>query len=187
MALSLNPATKVVTIPQADLAFVSGTLYTLDTNQFRKDLWDMLSSETYIWMPAAFVHNTAVSIVGTTYARQILLINGYAVEFEDGQYSVRLEGSNNDIWDIQTGKLIQNQVQVIPTNSAGLIQTATSGLTPTESTELADIHDAHYNRRKLDKTAKTETLYEDNKTTPKVVFDTNTDVATEGLTELTPQ
>lgn len=33
----------------------------------------------------------------------------------------QLEGSNNNIWDVENGILNQNQVQVIPTNSAGLI------------------------------------------------------------------
>ena len=41
------------------------------------------------------------------------------VVFEDGQYAVRLEGSNNNLFD--EGVIIRNQVSIIPTNSAGLI------------------------------------------------------------------
>lgn len=120
MALSLNPSTKVITIPQADLTPEGGTLYSMDTNAFRLAVGVLLASEAYVWMPYAFQHNTEVTVAGTTYARTLEFINGYKVEFEDGQYSVRLEGSNNNIWEIPL-VLVQNQVQVIPTNAAGLI------------------------------------------------------------------
>jgi hypothetical protein len=121
MALSIDPATKVISVPQADLTPVSGTLYTLDTDQFRLDVLALLDDEDYIWMPTAYTHNTEVTVAGVTYARTIEFINGYSIEFEDGQYTVRLEGSNNNIFSVQDGILVQNQVQVIPTNSAGLI------------------------------------------------------------------
>jgi hypothetical protein len=121
MALSIDPATKVISVPQADLTPVSGTLYTLDTDQFRLDVLALLDDEDYIWMPTAYTHNTEVTVAGVTYARTLEFINGYSIEFEDGQYTVRLEGSNNNIFSVQDGILVQNQVQVIPTNSAGLI------------------------------------------------------------------
>ena len=122
MALTLNPATRVISVPQADLTLVTGTLYSLDTDQFRKDVFDLLSSQPYIWMPDAFAHNTEVTVAGTTFARTLEFINSYSVEFTpDSQWTVRLEGSNNNIFDVESGILVQNQVQVIPTNSAGLI------------------------------------------------------------------
>jgi hypothetical protein len=126
MALSIDPATKVISVPQADLTPVSGTLYTLDTDQFRLDVLALLDDEDYIWMPTAYTHNTEVTVAGVTYARTIEFINGYSIEFEDGQYTVRLEGSNNNIFSVQDGILVQNQVQVIPTNSTW---------TPTRSSE----------------------------------------------------
>lgn len=124
MAISLNPATKRFTVPEADLNLVGGTLYSLDTDGFRKEVNSLLSSEPYIWMPDAYTHNTEVTVAGTTFARTIEFINGYSVEFDDagGPYSVRLEGSNNNIFDIENGILVQNLIQVIPTNSAGLIR-----------------------------------------------------------------
>lgn len=128
MALSIDPATKVITIPQADLTLVTGTLYELDTNQFRKDVMALLDDEDYIWMPNAFTHNTEVTVAGTTFARTIEFINGYSVQFENGSYSVRLVGSNNNIFDVENGILVQNSVQVIPGNSAGLIVSTTADL-----------------------------------------------------------
>lgn len=124
MALSLDPATKLITIPQADLTFISGALYVLDTNQFKQDVMALLASESYIWMDDAFIHNTEVTVAGTTFARTIEFINGYSIQFEDtgGAYTVRLEGSNNNIFDVENGILIPTSlVTVVPTNSAGLI------------------------------------------------------------------
>lgn len=123
MALTIDPATKIVTIPQADLTFISGTLYEMDTNQFRLDLGALLDDEDYIWLPPAFNHNTEVTVAGTTFARTIEMINGYSITFSpDSQWSVRFVGSNNNLFDIENGILNQNQVQVIPGNSAGLIR-----------------------------------------------------------------
>ena len=124
MAISLDPDTRRFTVPEGDLTLVGGTLYSLDTDAFRKEVTSLLSSEPYIWMPDAYIHNTEVTVAGTTFARTIEFINGYSVEFDDagGAYSVRLEGSNNNIFDIQNGILVQNLIQVIPTNSAGLIR-----------------------------------------------------------------
>jgi hypothetical protein len=141
MALSLDPATRLITVPQADLTFVSGTLYSLDTDQFRKDVMTLLASEPYIWMPDAYIHNTEVTVAGTTFARTLEFINGYSVQFEftGSQYSVRLEGSNNNIFDVENGILVPTSlVTVIPTNSAGLILNAQSSLQPGDITDIAD-------------------------------------------------
>ena len=144
MALSLDPATRVITVPQADLTFVSGTLYTLDSDQFRKDVMTLLASEPYAWLPDAYRHNTEVTVAGVTYARTIEIINGFSVTFEDtgSAYTVRIEGSTNNIFDVENGILNPTAlVTVISTNSAGL-QTVTSGsgLDPTQSTQLQEIY-----------------------------------------------
>ena len=122
MALTLDPATKVITIPQADLTFVSGALYELDTDQFRKDVMTLLASEDYIWMDDAYSHNGEVTVAGTTFARTLEFINGYSITFENLVYSVRLVGSNNNIFDVENGILNPSgNVTVIAQNSAGLV------------------------------------------------------------------
>ena len=124
MALSIDWSLKRITIPQADLTLVSGSLYELDTNQFRLDLHALLDDENQIWMDDAFSHNTEVTVAGTTFARTIEIINGWSVTFENVAMSVRLAGSNNNIFDAQNGILInQANVNVIAQNSAGLIST----------------------------------------------------------------
>ena len=123
-------------MPESYLVLVGGTLYDLDTNKFRIDVITLLSDQYHIWMPDAFEHATLATIVGTDLARRIQLINNYSIEFEDGRYSVRLIGSNNNFFDVAGGFLVQNSVQVIPGNSAGLVQSSVSGLTREESEQL---------------------------------------------------
>lgn len=135
MAITIDPATKVISIPQSDCTLVSGTVYTLNTETvFRAQVNALLASEDYIWMDDAIAHNTEYTIAGLVYARSISIINGYTIEFTpDSQWSVVLEGSNNDLWDVLSGILVQNQVQVIPTNSAGLVNvSALAGATALE-------------------------------------------------------
>jgi hypothetical protein len=129
VALSINWATKVITVPQSDLTLVSGTLYELDTEVFRQDLNAIMASSEGMPFEDPMNHFTEVTISGVVYARLIEIINGYSIQFSpDSQWSVRLAGSNNNLWDIEAGILVQNQVQVIPQNSAGLTTPANTGL-----------------------------------------------------------
>ena len=137
--ISINWQTKVISIPQSYLTLISGVLYSLDTEQFRLDLKDLEDSEEGIPYLDTHRHVTETTIAGTTYARFIEIINGYSITFENGQYAVRLDGSNNNFFDIEAGILNVNNVQVIPTNSAGLIKVETgTGLSPEEQQQLAD-------------------------------------------------
>lgn len=121
MAYTVNWLTKVISIPKADLVLISGTLYELDTEVFRNNLHTIQASEAGIVNDDIFQRNAPYTVAGITYAQSIEIINGYSITFEDGAYSVRLVGSNNNIFDIESGILNQNQVQVIPNNSAGLV------------------------------------------------------------------
>lgn len=114
-------STYIIEIPQSYLTLISGTLYELDTNAFRLDLKALEASELGMPFPITHDHNTEYTVAGVTYARKVEILPPYSVEFEDGKYSVRLVGSNNNIFDVENGILVQNQVQVIPGNSAGLI------------------------------------------------------------------
>lgn len=122
--ISINWATQVIYVPQAYLTPISGTIYSLDTDVFRLDLKTLEDSEEGMPFPNTHNHNTEVTVAGITYARTIEIINGYSVEFEDAQYTVIIQGSNNNIFDVENGILVQNQVQIISTNSAGLITVA---------------------------------------------------------------
>jgi hypothetical protein len=121
MPISINWGTKVISVPQSYLTNITGTLYELDTDQFRLDLKALEDDEAGMPFPDTHRHNTEVTVVGVTYARVIEIINGYSITFENGSYSVRLAGSNNNFFDVENGILNQNNVQVIAQNAAGLI------------------------------------------------------------------
>lgn len=128
MAYVYDYATLTITVPQSDLTLVSGTLYDLDTKVFKETVADEQDSDRGIPFVNAISHNTEVTVAGTTFARTIELINGWSLTFEDlPNYTVRLVGSNNNLFDVANGILNQNQVQVISTNSAGLITVDTGG------------------------------------------------------------
>lgn len=115
--ISVNWETKVITVPKSYLLLVSGSVYQLDTNQFRLDLRD-LEDEVGEGMlyPNTHNHVAPITVSGVALARVIEIINGYSITFEDGHYRVILTGSNNNILDVTN----VNQVSIAPTNSAGL-------------------------------------------------------------------
>jgi hypothetical protein len=125
MTITIDEATQVITVEQSDLTSISGTLYELDTNVYRLAVGALLASERYMWMKPAFNHNGEVTVAGTTFARIIEQTNGYSLTFENLTYSVRLAGSNNNLFDVENGILTQNLVQVIAQNSAGLVRVDT--------------------------------------------------------------
>lgn len=124
MAISVDWTTLTFIVPQGDLTLVSGTLYEMDTeNYFRQQVNAIMASEEGIVFEDPLNHFTETVIAGVTYARLIEMINGYSVRFSpDSQWSVIYNGSNNNLFDVEAGILEQNQVQVIPQNSAGLIR-----------------------------------------------------------------
>ena len=139
MTISINWATKVINVPQADLTHISGTLYELDTDAFRLTLKDLEDDEVGMPFPDTHRHNAAITVAGVTFSRVIEIINGYSITFEDGQYTVRLAGSNNNFFDVENYILNQNQVQIISGNSAGLITVIQgSGVTQQDKTDIID-------------------------------------------------
>jgi hypothetical protein len=117
MAISINWATKVIFVPQADLTFISGVLYEHDVNAFRLALKSIEDSEDGMVFLDTHRHNTEVVLSGITYSRFFEIINGYTVEYEDGQYVVNCVGANHNLADVK----VANQVSLIIGNSAGLI------------------------------------------------------------------
>lgn len=142
MALSVNWATKVVTVPKADTTFVSTDpvsgreIREFDLSAFRLELKAIEASEEGIPFVDIHRHNTTVTISGVTLARVIEIINGYQIEFEDGQYAVNLVGANSNVADVA----VVNQVSIRANNSAGLIEvTSGSGLSPEQATYLLEL------------------------------------------------
>lgn len=134
MAISIDwGGTYVIYVPQADLTEITpGTHYELDVDWFRGQLNALQAAYPGIPFDDTHEHFTEVTVGGVTLARVVRVLAPYTVEFEDGQYRVDLTGANNNIADSDI--LVRNQVQVIPSNSAGLIvRTESTGVgTPAE-------------------------------------------------------
>lgn len=119
MAVSVDWATKIISIPRADMPITQTNpieIRTLDVDAFRLELKDLEDSEPGMPHLDTHRHNTEVTVGGVTLARVVEIINGYTVTFENGAYSVNLQGANNNIGDA----LNLNTVQVRSANSAGL-------------------------------------------------------------------
>jgi hypothetical protein len=129
VAITIDWATKIISVPQSDLILISGNKYYLDVDTFRLALKDLEDSEEGMAFPMTHNHNSVVVLSGVSYARVVEIINGYTVSFEDTgtPYSVRLQGANNNIFDVTN--VIAN-VSVIVTNSAGLIETGGGSSNP---------------------------------------------------------
>jgi len=142
VAISIDFATGVITIPQVDLTLISGSLYELPTEtKFRADVNALMDDEIGIVFDDPILHSTEVTIVGTTYARFIEVINGYSITFENLLMTVRLAESNNNLFDVENGILnASGNVTVVGQNSAGLIVVATgSGLDAGQDAKLTSV------------------------------------------------
>ena len=121
MAITINWDTKVISVPQADLTSLGGSLYELDLDDFRLALRALEANEDGIVFDITHDHNTSNTLGSLTLARVITIINGYTVTFEDLQYGVNLVGANSNVLT----NVNRNQVSVASSNSAGLIEVAT--------------------------------------------------------------
>ncbi len=164
MAITIDFANLIISVPVADLTLVSGNIYTCDTEtQFRQIVNAIMDNEEGIVFDTPIDHNTTYTVAGITYARKIELINSYRVQFTpDAPASVLLEGSNNNLFDLLNGVLIQNQVQVIPTNSAGLIVIQSgSGLNATQDARLKAAYDILRGKNVINRSTGEIEVYDD--------------------------
>jgi len=100
----------------------------MDVDWFRLQLKALEDDKEGMPWTKTHIHNTEVVVAGTTFSRTVEIIAPYSVQFTpDSQWSVRLTGANNNIFDVENGILVQNQVQVIAQNSGGLVATLTAG------------------------------------------------------------
>lgn len=137
MAYSINWATRVVSIPKLDLTLVSLSpeVYDLDITSFWAEIHEIQGGPG-ITYPDIMRSNAPVLLSGQTYSRTVEIVNGYKVEFEDGQYQVNLLGANNNLLDVR----VQNQVSINASNSAGAVVVSSgSGLSEQQAAALTEI------------------------------------------------
>jgi len=147
-SIDYSGVVKRIIIPQADLTLISGTLYELDTEVLRDDLKALEDDELGIAFSDTHRRNAPVTVGGETFAQSIEILNDTVIpvqdEYEiffspDTTYSVKLVGSNNNLFDIQNAILANTVTQVIPSNSAGLIiKEVGSAVLPADITAIKD-------------------------------------------------
>lgn len=119
MAISVNYATKVIYVPRADLVEIQSVpsyVYQLNMEWFWLQLKDLEDNSDGMAVVDTVLNNPPVNVGGVVLARVVQIINGFFVEFEDGQYAVNLTGANTNLQDVA----VVNQVSIRPNNSAGL-------------------------------------------------------------------
>lgn len=119
MAISIDYLTKIIFVPRADLVLLQSSpsfIYQMNLEWFYRQITDIQDDQAGIPYVTAANNTAPVTVGGVTLARVVEIINGYTVEFEDGQYAVNLTGANTNVQDVA----IVNQVSIRPNNSAGL-------------------------------------------------------------------
>jgi hypothetical protein len=119
MAISIDYLTSTIFVPRADLVEIQSTpsyIYQMNLEWFYRQVTDLQDDQAGSPYVDAVQNTAPVNVGGVTLARVIQVINGFSVEFEDGQYAVNLTGSNTNLQDVA----VVNQVSIRPNNSAGL-------------------------------------------------------------------
>ncbi len=96
---------------------VGGTRYELDVDQFRLDLKGLEASAIGMTFSDTHTHDTQAVIGGIIYARRVLILEPYVVQFEAGIYEVNCVGANHNVAD----RKVVDSVSIVPNNSAGLV------------------------------------------------------------------
>jgi len=166
VAVTIDWPTKVISVPRDDMTLVQSgptEIRELDMNDFRLELKSLEASSEGIPFDDTHTYNSPTTVGGVSLAGVIIIINGYTITFEDGQYAVNLVGANSNFADVTN----VNQVSVRSANSAGLTN-AVSGLTTTESTQLGQIDvviKLFTNRMETNPSTGVLTIYDDDDTT----------------------
>ncbi len=114
MALSVNWNTGLITCPQSDLTFVSGTKYQITVDYLWQLLRDRSDDEDALAYPILFTNTPP-----TASTPRIVEINAdyYTFQFEDGSYSVDVINGNTNLRDVE----VKNTVSIGTNNTTGFI------------------------------------------------------------------
>ena len=116
MALTVDYSSDpfLITIPKADLTLESGTKYKLTVDAFWLLLRDFTDNQNTMAQPVLY---SRVPATASTPSITEIDETYYALEFEDGLYSVNIVNGNTNIRDVE----VKNQVSVNTNNTTGFI------------------------------------------------------------------
>lgn len=116
---SIDWITGEITISRTDMPLLQASpeVRQLDTNAFFTELKDAEAAVDGAPWPDTQTRTSTYTVGGVTYSASLQIIPPYFITFEDGQYRVSLDGTNNNIIEVATA----NQVGILGNNSAGLV------------------------------------------------------------------
>jgi len=116
MALTVDYSVTpfLITVPKSDLTLESGTQYKLTVDEFWILLRDFTDEQTTMAQPKLYSRIPATS---STPSITTIDLAYYAIEFEDGLYSVNIISGNTNIREAE----VKNQVSVNTNNTTGFI------------------------------------------------------------------
>jgi len=130
MALTVDYSVTpfLITIPQSDLTLDTGTRYTLTVDEFWLLLRDFTDNQNAMPHPKLYFR-----IPATSSTPSITTINEtyYALQFEDGMYSVNIINGNTNIREVE----VKNQVSVNTNNTTGFV-TVAAGVSEDRLTDI---------------------------------------------------
>jgi hypothetical protein len=104
----------LITIPKSDLTLITGTQYKLTVDEFWILLRDFTDEQNTMAQPKLYSRIPATS---STPSITTIELAYYAIEFEDGLYSVNIIEGNTNIREAE----LKNQVSVNTNNTTGFI------------------------------------------------------------------
>jgi len=150
MSYSVDWVTKIFTIPQGDLAFVSGNNYLLSLVNVHEELrrleWAFADG---LWAPLIAQWYETVTLSGIPKTPSVEIINGYTFDFTGSNYNVILTDYDNNLIDVY---IPSNGISILSNNSVGK-QTVISGSGVTEQDKtdiIGGTTDAVWDEQKAD-------------------------------------
>jgi len=119
MSYSVNWATKVITVPLADLTLISGSNYSLNTGDFWIEMRRLEASPSDgLWAEQTTEYVNTQLLSGITYSAIVKLINGYTWDTDTTDKNIFLVGFNSNLLDVF---IPGDGISVLANNSGGKI------------------------------------------------------------------
>lgn len=133
MAYTVDWVSKIFTIPQSDLTFVSGNNYSLSMVDVHEELrrleWAFADG---LWAPRILNFYETVTLSGIDKSPSIEVTNGYTFDFTGSNYNVILSDYDNNLVDVY---IPSNGISILGNNSVGRQAVASTAIWTESLTE----------------------------------------------------
>jgi hypothetical protein len=119
MSYSVDWATKIITVPLADLTLISGSNYSLNAGDFWIEMRRLEASPgDGLWAEQAVEYVNTQVLSGITYSAIVKLINSYTWNTDTTNKNIFLIGFNSNLLDVF---IPGSGISVLANNSGGKI------------------------------------------------------------------